>query len=84
MTCIQSRFHACLECQVNIAIKAGLLKNMYVKSINLQKKNLFNSWIRTRDLLNASQLLYQLGYRCCCGFNGVLLSVFFNLLQSAN
>ena len=32
-----------------------------------------------------SQLLYQVGYRYYCGFNGMLLRVFFfNLLKSAN
>ena len=55
-----------------------------MQKVLIFKKNLFNSWIRTRDLLNASQLHYQLGYRCCRSFNGMLLSVFFNLLQSAN
>jgi len=69
----------------NGAIKAGLLKMCMQKVLIFQKKNLFNSWIRTRDLLNASQLYCQLGYRCCCDFSGMLLSIFFfNLLQSTN
>ena len=67
----------------NGAIKAAwTLKNVYTKSINFQKKICSTA---DSNLLNASQLHYQLGYRCCCGFNGTLLSVFFfNLLQSAN
>ena len=36
------------------------------------KKNLFASWIQTRDLLNASQLLYPLSHMTVV-FNGMLL-----------
>ena len=35
---------------------------MFAKSIDIQKKNLFTTWIQARDLLNASQLLYPLSY----------------------
>jgi len=77
---LKSHFDACWECQVTV-----LKKYVRKKYWFLRKKNLFTSWIWTCDLLNASQLLYQLGYRCCCGFNEMLLSAFFfNLLQSAN
>ena len=54
---------------------------MYVKSINFKKTNFSTAGFETET----SWTLYQLGYRCCCGFNGILLSVFFfNLLHSAN
>jgi len=42
---------------------------VFAKSIDIQKKNL---WIRSRDLLNASQLHYPSSY-LCCGFDGMLL-----------
>ena len=82
--CIRFRSGPVLICQITVLSKLDF-KNVYEKSIDLwKKKELITSWIWTHDLLNASQLLYQLGYRCCCGFKGMLLSVFFNLLQSAN
>ena len=45
---------------------------MYAKSIDFRKKNLFTSGIRTRDLLNASQLLYPLSHTAVV-FDGMLL-----------
>ena len=42
------------------------------KSIDFRKKNLFTSWIRTRNLLNASQLLYPLSHMAVV-FDGILL-----------
>jgi len=48
---------------------------MYAKSIDFgKKKNLF-SWIQTRNLLNASWLLYPLSYMAVV-FNGMLLKFF--------
>ena len=48
------------------------LKKCVRKSIDFPKKNLFTSWIRTRDLLNASQLHYRLSHMAVV-FNGMLL-----------
>ena len=45
---------------------------MYAKSIDLQKKKLLTSWIRTHDLLFASQLLYPLSHTAVV-FDGMLL-----------
>ena len=46
---------------------------MYAKSIDFQKKkNLFTSGIRTRDLLNTSQLPYPLSHMAVV-FDGMLL-----------
>ena len=42
------------------------------KVLTFEKNNLFTSWIRTRDLLNASQLLYPLSYTAVV-FSGMLL-----------
>ena len=57
----------------NSVVKAKFKKNVYAKSIDLQKKKkLFTSWIQTHDLLNASQLLYPLSYTAVV-FNGMLL-----------
>jgi len=44
---------------------------VFAKSIDI-KKNLFTTWIRTHDLLNASQLHYPLSYMAVV-FNGMLL-----------
>jgi len=41
------------------------------KVLIFEKKNLFTSWIRTRDL-NASQLFYSLSHMAVV-FNGILL-----------
>ena len=48
---------------------------MYTKILIFEKKNLFTSWIRTRDLLNASQLLYPLSHMAVV-FDGMLLHFF--------
>ena len=45
---------------------------MYAKSIDFKKKNLLTSGIPTRDLLNASQLLYPLRHMAVV-FDGMLL-----------
>ena len=45
---------------------------MHAKSIDFREKNLFTSWIRTHDLLNASQLLYPLSHMAVV-FDGMLL-----------
>ena len=47
-------------------------------------ENLFTSWIRTRDLLNASQLLYPLTHMAVV-FDGMLLefSPFLHLQPAA-
>ena len=42
------------------------------KVLIFEKKNLFTSGIRTRDLLNASQLLYPLSHTAVV-FDGMLL-----------
>ena len=42
------------------------------KVLIFEKKKLFTRWIRTRNLLNASQLLYPLSH-IAVGFNGMLL-----------
>ena len=42
------------------------------KVLNFKKKNLFTSGIRTRNLLNASQLLYPLSHMAVV-FDGMLL-----------
>ena len=42
------------------------------KVLIFEKKNLFTSGIRTRDLLNASQLLYPLSHMAVV-FDGMLL-----------
>ena len=47
-------------------------KKRVCKSIDIQKKNLFTTWIRTRDLLNASQLHYRLSHMAVV-FDGMLL-----------
>ena len=54
------------------------------KVLNFEKK-VFTSWILTRDLLNASQLLYPLSYMAVV-FDGMLFDHFFvfNLLQNAS
>ena len=44
---------------------------MFAK-ILIFKKNLFTTWIRTRDLLNASQLHYRLSHMAVV-FDGMLL-----------
>ena len=54
------------------------LKNVCAKVL-IFEKNLFTSWIRTRDLLNASQLLYLLSHMAVI-FDGMLLE-FFLLLR---
>ena len=55
----------------NIGIKAEFKKKCVRKSLQFQKK-LFTSWIRTHDLLYASQLHYPLSYRAVV-FDGMLL-----------
>ena len=45
-------------------------------------KKVFTSWIRTRGLLNASQLLYPLSYKAVV-FDGMLLKFSLLLLQTA-
>jgi len=57
---------------------------MCFKKFVWEKKSFGLTGIRTLYLMLESQLLYQLGYRYYCGFNGMLLSIFFNLLQGAN
>ena len=47
-------------------------KNVYAKVLIFEEKNLFTSWIRTRDLLFASQLLYPLSHMAVV-FDGMLL-----------
>ena len=41
----------------NSVTKTEFLKNVYAKSIDF-RKNLFTSWIWTRDLLNASLFMF--------------------------
>ena len=43
-----------------------------MQKVRFSKKNLFTSWIQTRDLLHVSQLLYPLAI-CALVFNGMLL-----------
>jgi len=50
---------------------------MYAKVLIFEKKNLFTSWIRTRNFLNASLLLYPLSHMAVV-FDGMLLE--FSLL----
>ena len=45
---------------------------MFAKRIDIQKKKLFTTWIRTCDLLTASQLHYRLSHMAVV-FNGMLL-----------
>ena len=45
---------------------------MFAKVLILKKKSLFTIWIRTRDLLNASQLHYRLSHMAVV-FVGMLL-----------
>jgi len=45
---------------------------MCLQKVLIFKKNLFTTWIRTRDLLNASQLHYPLSYMAVV-FDGTLL-----------
>jgi len=61
----------------------GIARNSDFK---LAKKTCFKKFVRkkvlgqlgfTLYLMLESQLLYQLGYRYYCGFNGMLLSIFF-------
>ena len=47
-------------------------KKTCTQKIFEQKKNLFTSWIRTHDLLNASRLLYPLSHMAV-DFDGILL-----------
>ena len=56
----------------NSNIKAEFKENVYAKSNDFRKKNLFTSWIRAHDLLNASQLLYPLNHMAVV-FDGILL-----------
>ena len=63
---LKSRFDACLECQVTVLSKLNL------KIKTCMQKNLFTSWIWTRDLLSASQLLYTLSHMAVV-FDGMLL-----------
>ena len=42
------------------------------KVLIFKKKNLFSTWIRTRNLLNASQLHYRLSHMAVV-FDGMLL-----------
>ena len=53
---------------------------MYAKSIDFRKK-VFTSWIRTHDLLDASQLLYPLSYMAVV-FDGMLFEFFSTFLSS--
>ena len=59
-----------MECQVIVLSKLDF-KNIHAKSIDFRKK-VYTSWIRTRNLLNASQLLYLLNYMTVV-FDGMLL-----------
>ena len=68
---LKSRFDVCLECEVTVLSKLNSKKRV-CKSIDIQKKILFTSWIRTHDLLNASQLHYRLSHMAVV-FNGMLL-----------
>ena len=69
---LKSHFIVCLECQVTVLSKQNFKKRV-CKSL-FQKKYLFNSWIRTRDLLNANQLHYILSHTAVV-FNGMLLEL---------
>jgi len=52
---LKSRFDACLECKVTVLVLSKLNSKKHVcKSIDIQKNNLFTTWIRTRNLLYAS------------------------------
>ena len=70
---LKSRFDACLECEVTMLSKL-ISKKRFCKSIDIQKKRekLFTTWIRTHDLLNASQLHYRLNHMAVV-FDGMLL-----------
>ena len=48
----------CLQCQLTVLSKL----NLCMQKVLILKKNLFTSWIRTHDPLNASQLLYPLSH----------------------
>ena len=48
---------------------------MYAKSIDFRKRNLFSSWIRTPDLLNASQFVLPIE-PYSCGFQWNVARVF--------
>ena len=56
----------------NSAIKAEFKKTCTQNVLIFGKKNLFTSGIRTRDFLNASQLLYPLSHMAVV-FDGMLL-----------
>ena len=70
---LKFRFDVCLECEVTVVSKL-ISKKRVCKSIDslFKKKNLFNTWIRTCDLLNASQLHYRLSHMAAV-FDGMLL-----------
>jgi len=67
----KSCFDACLECEVTVLSKLNSKKRV-CKSIDSKKTLLFNTWIRTRNLLNASQLHYRLSHMAVV-FDGMLL-----------
>ena len=68
---LKSRLDACLECEVTV-LSNLISKKRVCKSIDIQKKSLFTTWIQTRDLLNASQLHYRMSHMAVV-FVGVLL-----------
>jgi len=76
----QVPFRCVLGMWSNSVIKTEFKKNVYAKSIDFRKKkNLFTSWIRTHNLLDASQLLYSLNHMAMV-FDGMLLE-FSSLLR---
>ena len=71
----QVPFRCVLVMPSNSVINAELKKkNVYAKVLIFETKNLFTSWIRTRDLLNASRLLYPLSHMAVV-FDGMFLEI---------
>ena len=79
---LKSHFDVCLECQVTV-LEAGLEKTCMQRVLIFEKK-VYTSWIRTHDLLNASQhwvILLWFSIECYSSFFRFFV---FNPLQNAS